>query len=112
MLSAVFGDSLSDKTLPASAKLVRFFTAHPTMDPGDILWGFESYLHAYPQLDKGYAMVMKVAYDKDLIEDDALIAHYTKPDAPTNPGYEAAKKFAAPFIQWLQQSDDEDSDSD
>ena len=49
----------------------------------------------------------------DAIEEDDMLDHYKKTSKPDSPGYVEAKKFATPFLDWLQEeSEDESSDDE
>lgn len=70
-----------------------------------------------PKRAKETALVLKALYDADLADDDVIIAWAGKEDAAKILGVEAGasaavRKAAQPFVDWLEEDDEEDSDED
>jgi len=89
------------------------------MPESDILWCFNAYLSQNEKSVKSFPMVLKLIYDEDWASEAAVLKYYVEDEGDGQPGFEAAKKSAAPFLKWLQTAeesedeseDDEDSDA-
>jgi len=55
--------------------------------------------------------VLKVIYDEDWAEEDAILEHYNDNSQVNMPGFEEVRQAAAPFLKWLQIAESDDSDS-
>ena len=109
-LASLFGADMTDKALKERISCVERVTK--SMDVDDILYGFQLYFHVNESLGKKYAMVLKVLYDEDVVEEDDMLKYYDG-EHLEEPGFDKAKEFAAPFLSWLREnSDDESSDED
>merc|ERR1719221_1869752 len=99
--------------LPRKAKkYIDKCITNASMSGEDVLWSFNVYLAANPGAAKGFAMVLKVVYEEDWAEEKVILNYYDDDKNDEEPGFEEAKKKAAPFLKWLATVDDEDSDSD
>jgi len=63
---------------------------------------------------KSYAMVLKAIYDADWAEEKDILNYYKKDEGEKDPGFDAAKHGAGPFLKWLEtaESDNDDDDDD
>ena len=67
-----------------------------------------------PSLMPKVALLLKIAYDEDLLEEEVLIA-WSKKASKKYVGKEVSKeirKKAEPFITWLETADEETSSED
>lgn len=110
-LEALFGDAMNAKQIVAKKAYINKLLSTPALEPPDALWAFNVYVEAHPEATKSFALVLKALYDEDILEEKPLLAYYETCGAEV-PGFEAAKKAAGPFLQWLQTAESEDSDSD
>jgi len=79
------------------------------MDATEVLWVFDLYLHVNPDLGKKFALILKSLYEHDAVEEDDMLDHYKKASKEDSPGYAEAKKYATPFLDWLQEESEADS---
>lgn len=85
------------------------------MPESDILWCFNAYLSQNEKSVKSFPMVLKFIYDEDWASEAAILKYYVEEEGDGEPGFQAAKTSAAPFLKWLQtaeESDDDDSEED
>jgi len=101
-LGALFGDKMSGAGVTKSKKLVEKFIANASMPVEDTLWAFHLYIHINKECVKGFPMVLKALYDADMVKDKELLKYYEDGDSDEGPGFEVAKKAAAPFLRWLE----------
>merc|ERR1719188_2856887 len=90
---------------------IKRFISNGNMSFKDWIWGFEAYLDQNSGALKAWPMTLKALYDEDLAEEEHILQYY-KADDQDSPGFEAAKKSCAPFIKWLETTDDSDDDDD
>jgi translation initiation factor 5 len=72
---------------------------------GLLLTAMEVYCssESFPELQKETSAVLKMLYDLDIIEEDAIIAWYNGASDSSQ-----VKKFAKPFVKWLQSAEYEE----
>merc|ERR1719343_453649 len=110
VVSALFPDgTLSAKGVKHRAKFIKAFITNGGLPFAAWIWGFEAYLAANPRATKAWAMTLKTLYDAELAEEEAILEYFK--GQHDGPGFDASKKAAAPFIQWLEASE-EGSDDD
>lgn len=69
---------------------------------------------AYPTLLSKIPMILKIAYDEDILDEDAILAWGKKPSkkyVPKDVSKEIRKK-AQPFLDWLENADEESEDDE
>jgi len=111
LVSALFpGGSLDAKGATQKKAYIKRFISNGNMSFKDWIWGFEAYLDTHAGALKAWPMTIKALYDEDLAEEEHILAYY-KGDQDS-PGFEAAKKACAPFVKWLETTDDSDDDDD
>merc|ERR1712127_394586 len=111
VVSGLFPDGVMDaKQVETQTKIIKGFIVNGKMSFADWIWGFEAYLAANPIAIKSWAMAMKALYDADLAEEEHILEYYKKDHS--NPGFEASRKAVAPFLKWLENTSDDDSDED
>lgn len=72
-----------------------------------LLEAVEAYFSSGPhEVCKEVALVLKVLYDLDIVEEDAVLAWYGK-----NSGDGQVRKLAKPFVEWLQNAEPEEESS-
>merc|ERR1712232_403371 len=106
---------MDGKSVEKYKKHIERVIKNASMSGADVLWSFNAYVAAYPGALKPFPMALKVAYDEDWAEEKTILAYYDDDDNSKEPGFNDAKKALAPFLKWLQETDessDEDSDSD
>lgn len=100
-LSVLFpGGSMDAQGVVEKRAHVECFVRNGNMQFRDWIWAFDAFLGANPQSTKSYPTVLKALYDADLAEEQDLLAHYGKDGEA--PGFQAARKAAAPFLAWLK----------
>jgi len=110
VISALFPrGTLSAKGVKHRSKFIQEFITNGRLPFAEWIWGFEAYLAANPNATKAWAMILKTLYDADLAEEEQILEYYK--GQHDSPGFDASKKAAAPFVKWLETSED-DSDED
>jgi len=114
VLVALCGDKMDAKSLATHKKVVTHLIENGKMPAADILWTFDAYLSQNSAAQKGFPMVLKAIYDEEWVGEPAILAYYNEDEGSGEPGFDEAKKSAAPFLKWLATagSDDDDSDDD
>ena len=121
LAAAAFDDGLLEQ-IDGKADLLRAFVK----DAGapSLLGGLEKFaLVSSPALAPKFALVLKQLYDSDVLEEDALVAWHdagaAPPDAaihvPDACDVESRAKllaFAEPFITWLKEAEEDETDED
>merc|ERR1712176_1648790 len=115
VVAAFFPDgTLSAKGVANRCKFIEEFITNGRLPFAEWIWGFEAYLAANPGALKAWPMSLKALYDADLAEEDQILEYYK--GQHDSPGFDASKKAVAPFIKWLEtsedSSDEDDSDED
>lgn len=107
--------SMDAKTTVEHKQVLDKVLTTPKIPPADVLWAFDTYLSLNEKCVRSYPMVLKVIYDEDWASEKDILKYYGG-EGDGEPGYDAAKKSAEPFLKWLQTAeesdDDEDEDSD
>ena len=109
-LTAIFGDDMTAKGIENNLKTLN--RCNNSLDATEVLWAFDLYLHVNPDLGKKFALILKALYEHDAVEEDDMLEHYKPTSKPDSPGYVDAKKFATPFLDWLQEESEDDSSDD
>jgi len=104
--------AMDAKTITQHKALLQCVLDKVKIPEGDILWGFDAYLSQNEKSIKSYPMVLKFVYDEDWASEKAILKHYVEDEGDDEPGFEAAKKSAAPFLKWLQEAEGSDEDED
>merc|ERR1712113_1287706 len=105
--------TLSAKGIKHRSKAIKEFITNGRSFFAEWIWGFEAYLVANPSATKAWAMSLKALYDADLVEEEQILEYFK--GQHDSPGFDASKKAAAPFVKWLETSEegsDEDGDED
>mmetsp|Transcript_8874 Transcript_8874/g.15368 ORF Transcript_8874/g.15368 Transcript_8874/m.15368 type:complete len:467 (-) Transcript_8874:612-2012(-) len=112
---------------PEGAKLSDSIKAHKAVlaalakdQPSQLaqLIALEHYLAvASPDRAKEAPLALKALYDEDLVEEDIILAWAAKKDAAAILGLTAeatsgVRRAAAPFVEWLQEADEDDDDDE
>ncbi|KAI5063582.1 hypothetical protein GOP47_0022129 [Adiantum capillus-veneris] len=72
-----------------------------------LLGAVEAYFSSGPaEVCKEIALVLKMLYDLDIVEEDAVLVWYGK-----NSANGQVRKLATPFVEWLQNAESEDESS-
>lgn len=72
-----------------------------------LLGAVEAYFSSGPaEVCKEVSLVLKMLYDLDIVEEDAVLAWYGKTS-----GDAQVRKLAMPFVEWLQNAESEDESS-
>jgi len=113
-LEALMEGNMDAKAVNDKKRYINRCISQASMSPPDVLWAFNTFLHANPGSAKGFAMVLKVVYDEDWADEQSILRFYQNDEDAGEPGFEEAKKAAGPFLTWLENaaSDDDDDDSD
>lgn len=82
------------------------------MPESDILWCFNAYLSQNEKSVKSFPMVLKIIYDEDWASEASILKYYVEEEGDGEPGFQAAKTSAAPFLKWLQTAEESDDDSE
>jgi len=82
------------------------------MPESDILWCFNAYLSQNEKSVKSFPMVLKLIYDEDWAKEASILKYYVEDEGDGQPGFEAAKKSAAPFLKWLQTAEESEDESE
>lgn len=106
------GSSMDAKALSGVSELIDKVISSPKLPARDVLWALDAYLQANPGVSKGFAMMLKVAYDEDWAEEKEILSYYQEDEGVGEPGFDEAKKLAAPFLTWLEKVDSEEDDDD
>merc|ERR1711920_11580 len=105
VISALFPNgALGAKGINHRSKAIKEFITNGRLSFAEWIWGFEAYLAANPSATKAWAMSLKALYDADLAEEEQILEYYK--GQHDSPGFDASKKAAAPFITWLETSED------
>ncbi|CAM6119332.1 unnamed protein product [Calypogeia fissa] len=62
-----------------------------------------------PDVAKEIALVLKVLYDEDIVEEDQILEWFDNMDT-VDPRTAQVKKFAQPFVDWLRDAEADDDD--
>eukprot|EP00438_Fugacium_kawagutii_P026723 Skav228689 [mRNA] locus=scaffold2247:398083:399186:- [translate_table: standard] len=108
---ALCGEAMDAKAMEGQKKLLDKVISSPKLAGADVLWALDAYLDLH-DIRKGFPMLLKVAYNQDWAEEKEILKYYNEDEGKGEPGFEAAKKTAAPFLKWLAEADDDDSDED
>lgn len=112
-IAACCGESMDAAAVNTNKKYIAKCIQNASMSGEDVLWAFNAYLAANAGAAKGFAMVLKAVYEEDWAEEKEILDYYNDDGNDDEPGFEEAKKKAAPFLKWLATVDDDsDSDSD
>lgn len=118
VLEALFpdGELNKDNVLldPAKSKLLGVIDNEDgKIGIRDMMWGFELYVSEHGDCLKGFPHVCKSLYDLEVIDEDNFVPYFDDKMANAgNPGHDSVHKVIAPFVKWLRESSDSDSDSD
>merc|ERR1712113_1372349 len=105
VISAFFpSGTLSANGIKLRSKFIQEFITNGRLPFAEWIWGFEAYLSANPSATKAWAMSLKALYDADVAEEEQILEYYE--GQHNSPGFDASKKAAAPFITWLETSED------
>ncbi|CAK9041183.1 unnamed protein product [Durusdinium trenchii] len=110
---ALCEEAMNSEFLSGQKKLVdKVISSSPKMCAAEVLWALDAYLDVHKGISKSFAMLLKVVYDEEWAEDKEILSYYNDDKGKGEPGFQEAKKLAAPFLKWLEESEDDDSDSD
>lgn len=112
VFEALCGDSMDAKALEGQKKLVDKVISSPKLPGSDVLWALDAYLDLHEGISKGFPMLLKVVYDQDWAEEKEILSYYNDDEGKGEPGFQEAKKLAAPFLKWLAEANDSDDDDD
>ncbi|KAK9832811.1 hypothetical protein WJX81_003597 [Elliptochloris bilobata] len=121
LYEALFGDveegaKLADRA-SAHAALLAALAPDPASQMAQLL-GLEFLLgQALPARVKQVALVLKVLYDEDVVEEDIILAWHSKPAAGAVVGVApaagvAVREAARPLVAWLREAESDDSDEE
>jgi len=110
VVSALFPNgTLNAKGATSRSEFLKAFITNGALSFADWIWGFEAYMAANPTAKKTWGMTLKSLYDADLVDEEEILCYY-KDTSRCNPGFDISLAAAAPFINWLETTPDEDSD--
>ncbi|KAF5838715.1 eukaryotic initiation factor [Dunaliella salina] len=121
LLEAVFGLGAPEAKLADTLTAHRAqVAAHAKDAPSQLalLIALEHYMSvSAPERVKETPIVLKAMYDADLADEDVIMAWAGKKDAAGILGLDAnatkdVRRLAAPFVSWLQEADETESDDD
>merc|ERR1711972_748970 len=107
--------SMDAKAITDHSKAIEKPIKSVSMPGSDVLFAFGAYLAANSKSSRTFPMVLKAVYDEEWATDADILKYYDEEEGSGDPGFDEAKKVAAPFIKWLQtteESDDDDEDDD
>jgi translation initiation factor 5 len=114
LVQCIFNENISTQ-IPKRVKLLRKFVKGEKHQRA-VLGGIERLvgLEYQDKLLSKVPIILKKLYDADIVEEDALLKWGEKPskryvDKDTS---KAVKKSAAPFLDWLQNASEEESDDE
>ena len=116
-LSLFFNAEITGKSLQDKMADLRRVVAKSTTE--ETLRAFELFFWKSPEISmRDYPMILKALFDADWVSEKSLLKRYdaskrSSADADSLPGFDQAKKRAAPFVDWLKNaSSDEEEDDD
>lgn len=113
VLQALCDNTMDAKSMALQKRYIKRAITNAGMSTAEICWVLGAYYKVNPANLKGFSMVLKCAFDEDWLTEDDLLAYYNDDQGAGEPGFEDAKKNAAPFLKWLATAgSDEDSDED
>lgn len=112
VLEAICGNSLDAALLRDHWENIRLFIEDAGLKADDVLWAFGSYLHANPEVAVAlkYSPILKLLYDEDWIDEAGVLEYYAPGRVVCEPGFNEARRAAAPFLKWLEEADSETGD--
>merc|ERR1712151_726272 len=107
--------SMDAKNVSDNSKVLDKTIKAVTMPGSEILFAFGAYLQANSKASRSFPMVLKAVYDEEWASEAEILKYFDEEEGSGDPGFDEAKKVAAPFLKWLQtteESDDDDEDDD
>jgi len=110
-LEVVCGGTMNATSVMENKNYISKMISQVNMPQAHIIWAINAYVHMNPDCLRSFAPVLKVLYDEDWAEERAILEYYNDDSQVNEPGFEEAKRAAAPFLKWLQIAEtDEDSE--
>lgn len=79
---------------------------HSPHDELDLLQGISIYLETSPVYTKTVILIIKMLYDLDIIDEDAIFSYYEIESECK------MRELMKPFYEWLKDADEEESESE
>jgi len=108
-LSTLCGDKLNQKELmlwKGHISEVIDDDKDGVLPGSDVLWVFDAYLEAFPGTANVFPMVLQMIHEQSWCSQEDILAHYNQNLGKGEPGFGLAKDKAAPFLEWLEGSDE------
>lgn len=111
-LEVLCGSKMNANSVKQNKDSISKMISQANMPQAHIIWAFNAYVHGNPDCLRCFAPVLKVLYDEDWADEHTILEHYNDDSHVNEPGFEEAKKAAAPFLKWLQTAETDDSEQD
>jgi hypothetical protein len=108
-LSTLCGDKLNQKELTLWKGHIGEVIGNDkdgVLSGSGVLWVFDAYLEAFPGTANVFPMVLQMLHAESWCSQDDILAHYNQNQGKGEPGFALAKDKAAPFLEWLEGSDE------